>query len=196
MAQPIEFVFLGTGTSSCVPNISCLTEDDPTCAVCIDALKYTTQPSGKLLQSRNRRRNTSGIVRFSHPDGRIRNLLIDCGKTFYESAVEWCADNNIRQIDGVLLTHGHADAMLGLDDLRNWTLGDGADPVQSIVNVYLCPDTFSVVKRTFPYIVDTSNATSDLPNVAFHIIPYSAEGHPIPFKVDGIDVTPLEGLFF
>ena len=62
-----EFIFMGTGTSGCVPNITCLAIETPTCKVCIDCL---------VPGSRNRRRNTSGMLRYTHSDGRTRNILI------------------------------------------------------------------------------------------------------------------------
>jgi len=60
------------GTSSQVPTAPCLTADPPTCKTCLDGA------SSPL--SHNRRRNTSVLVRAHHPDGRLRNILIDCGK--------------------------------------------------------------------------------------------------------------------
>lgn len=41
-----------------------------------------------------------------------------CGKTFYMGALEFWEKKGLREIDAVLLTHPHADAILGLDDLR------------------------------------------------------------------------------
>lgn len=100
MATIVEIVFLGTGTSGAVPNVSCLTNPEQSCKVCLSAMT----PQGK----KNMKKNTSLMVRFrSHhdpPNARLRwashlyflsmlqtthacvlssNVLIDCGKTFY-----------------------------------------------------------------------------------------------------------------
>lgn len=68
------------GTSSSVPNISCIVNGesdggssasiDDKCDVCLDAT---------ICGSRNRRRNTSVIIRYQHDDS-LENILIDCGK--------------------------------------------------------------------------------------------------------------------
>jgi hypothetical protein len=50
-----------------------------TCSVCTKA----TEPG-----NRNRRLNTSILVRYIRPSG-TSNILIDCGKFFYHSALRW-----------------------------------------------------------------------------------------------------------
>lgn len=75
------------------------------------------------------------------------------------SAVEILPRYGVRELDGVIITHGHADACYGMDDLRGWTLG-GA--IQPRINVYLAPETMEVVARTFPFLVDSSLATGKL----------------------------------
>lgn len=35
--------------------------------------------------------------------------------------MQWWPKYGLSQIDAVILTHGHADAMLGLDELRTFT---------------------------------------------------------------------------
>ncbi|KAH9247516.1 hypothetical protein BASA81_014864, partial [Batrachochytrium salamandrivorans] len=146
MGKVREFIFLGTGTSGSVPNIHCLAKlPAPTCKVCISSIRFDAPPmqeplSAPLMQlphfSKNRRRNTSGMVRFMHSDGRMRNVVIDCGKTFYDSALSWFVEYRLRHIDAVILTHGHADAMMGLDDLRQWTIGNEERRIQKKVDVY------------------------------------------------------------
>jgi len=120
-----DLIFLGTGTSGSVPNISCLTappEEDP-CRTCLSTLT----PEGK----KNIRRNTSAIVRVDGADGKkvyvanfgshrfrrgliivylhLRTILIDAGKNLQAAALEWFPKYGLRRIDAVLLTHGHAD---------------------------------------------------------------------------------------
>ncbi|KAJ2418201.1 hypothetical protein GGF47_005088, partial [Coemansia sp. RSA 2524] len=97
--------------------------------------------------AKNRRRNTSLLVCVDHPDGRQRNILIDCGKTFYDSAVDVFVKHDIKTIDAVLLTHGHADAMLGLDDLRQWTSSQNTS-----IPVYCDRSALETVAGAFPYL--------------------------------------------
>lgn len=46
--------------------------------------------------------------------------VIDVGKTFRESILRWLPRLSpaVEILDSVILTHEHADAMMGLDDLR------------------------------------------------------------------------------
>ncbi len=143
-----EIVFLGTGTSSCIPVIGCLMQEKPTCKVCISAA------SGR--SSKNCRLNVSSIIRYEGADGKLKNILIDCGKTFYTAARRWIVTKKIGAFEGVLLTHGHADAILGLDDLRHWT-AHGC--IQEHVDVYCDEMSMRVVEATFPYLVDRKKAT-------------------------------------
>ena len=82
---------LGSGTSMGVPTIGC------DCAVCTSADPH------------DRRTRPSIMVQW---DGRHR--LIDTTPDFREQAIR----EHIRKIDAVLYTHGHADHILGLDDVR------------------------------------------------------------------------------
>ena len=82
-----EIIFLGSGPSGLIPRVSCLTEplkEDGRrrCKVCEDA--YLNH------NSKNRRGNTSLLIRYAHPDGNFRNILIDCGKSFrYFFTLSW-----------------------------------------------------------------------------------------------------------
>ncbi|KAI9478996.1 metallo-beta-lactamase family protein [Coemansia mojavensis] len=175
-ASVSSIIFMGTGTSGSIPNIPCITSNNPKCKVC----KLSLTPEG----SKNRRRNTSLLVCVDHPDGRQRNILIDCGKTFFDSAVEVFVKNNIETIDAVLLTHGHADALLGLDDLRQWT----THQMRSIP-VYCDQFTLDTVSGAFPYLVDTKKATGsgEVPRLDFRVLkePFAA------FECEGVMFQPL-----
>ncbi|KAI7867168.1 beta-lactamase-like protein [Spinellus fusiger] len=163
MATLLKIIFLGTGTSGGIPNISCLTEPEKDCSVC--------QSSVTVAGKKNRRRNTSLIVH----------------------TLEFFPQYGLRELDGVILTHGHADAVFGLDDLRQWTL-HGA--VQTKIDIYLCSDTMSTVSTTFPYLVDSQKATGggDVASFQYHIINANQN-----FTIHGLNFTPLvvhHGIYF
>jgi phosphoribosyl 1,2-cyclic phosphodiesterase len=101
----MEVVILGCGPSSAIPALRCVLAG--TCEVCSEAHSNS--------ESRNRRLNPSLLVRNTELDA---NILIDCGKTFRESVLRTLPQLGTAHVDAVILTHGHADACLGLDDLR------------------------------------------------------------------------------
>lgn len=83
--------FLGTGTSTGVPEIGCQ------CPVCTST------------DIRDKRLRTSVML---HTQG--KSILIDCGPDFREQMLPL----KFEPIDGVLLTHEHYDHVGGIDDLR------------------------------------------------------------------------------
>ena len=124
---------------------------------------------------KNKRGNTSAIVRRRDGNGKWRNVLVDCGKTFVEQARRFFPRWDVQTIDAVLLTHGResvlnqaypkivclikcgfidADAYFGLDDLREWcVIQRGAIPI------YLNRPTYEAVAKSFPYLVDHTQAS-------------------------------------
>lgn len=175
-----DLIFLGTGSSGSLPNISCLTAppDEEQCQTCLS----TRTPAGK----KNERRNTSAVVRIDGIGGK-KTILIDTGKNFHAAAIKWFQEYDLRRIDAVLLTHGHADAINGLDDLRAWTL-DSA--IQPHIDIYLSRETFEEVQKAFPYLVSKDHASGGggVPAFKWHIIKDNA-----PFEIEGtgIQVLPL-----
>ncbi|XAR49936.1 Phosphoribosyl 1,2-cyclic phosphate phosphodiesterase [Bertholletia excelsa] len=167
-----EIIFMGTGTSEGIPRVSCLTNPEKICPVCSKA----AEPGNK-----NRRRNTSILIRYPRSSGNC-NILIDAGKFFYHSALRWFPTYGIRAIDAVIITHSHADAIGGLDDLRDWT-----NNVQSHIPIYVAPRDFEVMKKTHYYLVDTSGVVpgAAVSELEFNII------HEQPFQVHDIKITPL-----
>jgi phosphoribosyl 1,2-cyclic phosphodiesterase len=142
-----------------------------TCKVCATALEPVSSNGKAVKFGKNKRRNTSVLIRYAHTDGRRRSVLIDCGKSFYESAINWFLEYDLKEIDAVLLTHGHADAMMGLDDLRMWTAGKN-HRIQESVNLYLDRETMKVVETTYPYLVDQKQATGsgEVGALNFHVL--------------------------
>lgn len=87
----MELLFLGTGTSTGVPQIGCK------CAVCTSS------------DAKDKRLRASVLI----TNGKTR-ILIDCGPDLRQQLL----NNKINQLSGVLLTHEHYDHIGGLDDLR------------------------------------------------------------------------------
>lgn len=167
-----ELIFLGTGTSEGIPRVSCLTDPLKKCLVCQEAV----QPG-----NRNRRLNTSILIRYATTSGRI-NILIDAGKFFYHSALRWFPHFGLRYLDAVIITHSHADAIGGLDDLRDWT-----NNVQKSISLYVEKRDLEVMEKTHYYLVDTSVVTpgAAVSNLVFNVMTEE------PFHVNGLKVTPL-----
>ncbi|KAM5579414.1 putative hydrolase C777.06c [Rosa sericea] len=171
-SEQSEVIFIGTGTSEGIPRVSCLTNPLKTCEVCLKAV----EPGNK-----NRRLNTSIVVRHPTSSG-SSNILIDAGKFFYHSALRWFPAYGIRTLDAVIITHSHADAIGGLDDLRDWT-----NNVQSSIPIYVPERDFEVMKKTHYYLVDTSvvQPGAAVSELQFNII------HEDPFSVSDLKFTPL-----
>ncbi|KAG4948609.1 hypothetical protein JHK85_042459 [Glycine max] len=109
-------IFLGTGCSSMVPNLMCLLQpSDPPCPVCVQSLSIPPE------RNPNYRCNTSLLIDYGAAaanGGDRKYILIDVGKTFRETVLRWFVAHRIPRIDSIILTHEHADAVLGLDDIR------------------------------------------------------------------------------
>lgn len=118
--------FFGTGTSMGVPTLGC------TCAVCTDAHRRG---------SPNRRTRPSVLLAYNG-----RNVLIDTGQDFHAQAVR----ENLQSVDAVLYTHGHADHILGMDDLRPLSFRN-----QGGLGLYADDDTARVIERVFEYTFRT-----------------------------------------
>lgn len=116
----MEVIFLGTGTSQGVPMIAC------ECAVC-------TSPD-----PRNRRTRSSIHVVM---DG--LHVQVDAAPEFRVQ----CLRENIRQLDVFILTHGHADHITGMDDLRRFCDLRGG----TALPVHTTEEGMSRVLAMFPY---------------------------------------------
>ena len=114
---------LGTGTSHGVPMIGCA------CATC-----HSTDPRDRRLRP---------SIYIDVPD-RVR-ILVDTATDLRQQMLT----HEIARVDAVLFTHGHADHILGLDDIRrfNWIQGGP-------IACYAAADTWESVRRTFHYAFD------------------------------------------
>jgi phosphoribosyl 1,2-cyclic phosphate phosphodiesterase len=85
----------------------------------------------------------------------------------------------LERLDAILFTHGHADHILGFDDIRPFNMRQ-----KSALPVYASTETFVTLKRTFAYVFDQIPAISTIPQVSLHEI----DG---PFDVIGIRMVPI-----
>ncbi|WVQ62779.1 uncharacterized protein L199_000927 [Kwoniella botswanensis] len=157
------------------------------CSCCRSAVDQDVPEGWK-----NKRGNTGVLVRKQNPNtGEYKNLLVDVGKTFREQAARFFPKWGVKTIDAVLLTHGHADAYFGLDDLREWCIRQGR-----AIPVYLNQETYEKVCEAFPYMVDKTKASGggDVPQLIWKIIKDDDQ-----LEIEGIDVKVLavhHGIYF
>jgi phosphoribosyl 1,2-cyclic phosphodiesterase len=109
-------IFTGTGCSSGLPLTGCTLGQEwapKDCHACRPALRHGQADP-------NWRGNVSALLRFKDAAGRLRLVQIDCGKTYREiTAMRVYRQHGVKAIDALLLTHDHADALGGLDELRS-----------------------------------------------------------------------------
>eukprot|EP00850_Spirogloea_muscicola_P024242 SM000513S17639 [mRNA] locus=s513:489:3125:+ [translate_table: standard] len=123
--------------------------------------------------------------------GRRTRILVDAGKNFKEQVLRWFPRYGIRGIDALLLTHEHADAILGLDDVRGvqpWDAHNNIPPMP----VFLSQHSMDSVKEKFPYLVKKPLASGQevrrVAQLDWRVIDASVAA---PFDVEGLTVTPL-----
>ena len=135
--------FLGTGTSMGVPTLGC------DCAVCTSAVSPDGDPHN---------RRTRPSIRLAYNN---HIVLIDTGPDFHAQALR----EDIRRVDAVLYTHGHADHVMGFDDLRPLSFrGQGNLPV------YADEATANSIERIFEYTFRKENRYPTSARVQIHRI--------------------------
>lgn len=94
----------------------------------------------------DKRMRPSILVRWPDPaTGIERSVVIDTGPDFRSQALR----AGIRRLDAVFYTHGHADHILGMDDLR--PLSFVAARESGPIPLYAAPDTIAIFEKIFDY---------------------------------------------
>ena len=153
--------FLGTGTSHGVPPIDCMLQG------------YASCPGGvcraSLDDPLHRRTRSSLLVEW---EGAA--VLIDIGPDFRAQALR----ENIRRIDAVLVTHGHADHIYGIPDIRSYTL-------RQPMPFYGSRESMERIRSTFPYVFDSAALQGGgIPRI-------TTAGVEGPFTLFGKTITPI-----
>ena len=160
----MKIIVLGSGTSHGIPVAGC------SCPVCTSN------------DERDKRMRSS--VYIEGQDG--ERVLIDAGPEFRLQAIR----AGISRLDGILLTHSHADHLHGLDDLRPFSC---AKPIP----VYGNAETISEMKERFSYIFKiTQNGGGKpklIPNIADETIHIGGLTiTPVPVKHGELDILGWE----
>lgn len=149
----LKITFLGTGTSQGIPVIG---SNHP---VCLSS------------DQRDKRLRVSVLVEWEN-----YRYVIDCGPDFRYQMLR----ANVTKIDGVLITHEHADHILGIDDLRPFCFKMGKVPMYALERV------IKDLSIRFNYIFRTENRYPGAPSVEPILI------DKLPFKLNGFEVVPIE----
>ncbi len=151
----MKITFLGTGTSHGVPMIGC------DCATC------------RSEDPRDKRLRTSIYVQMD--DG--TSILVDAGPDLRQQALR----HNIRRVDAIVFTHGHADHIFGLDETRRFT-GITKQPLPCYADELTLVD----IRKTFAYVFDPETPRGGgLPELDLRVVagPIAVGAHhvvPVP----------------
>lgn len=131
----MKVTLLGTGTSTGVPVVGC------TCAVC------------KSNDERDIRMRCSAMIETDST-----RIVIDCGPDFRQQMLRQA----FRPIDGLFITHEHADHVGGIDDLRPYS-------VFGKVELYAEPHCAEHLEQRLPYCLK-DNSYPGVPQLSLHRI--------------------------
>ena len=139
---------------------------------------------------RNRRRRCSVLVAREAPEGRTL-ALVDTGPDLRQQLI----DAGVAHLDGVLISHEHADHTHGIDDLRPIAMA-----MHGRVDVHMDEATSKALRKKFSYIFATPPGSSYPPIVREKRLtagePSLVEGaggaiEATPFDLDHGDIAAL-----
>jgi phosphoribosyl 1,2-cyclic phosphate phosphodiesterase len=142
-------VILGSGTSNGVPTLG------------------KTYPAEFLANPKNHRTRPSLLLR-----GPTGNVLVDCAPEMRLQLLR----EGVTEIEAVIVTHTHADHIMGMDDLRSFCLATGR-----AMPVYTSPEYQDDIRRVFRY------AFEDFPPGVF-VPRFDLADVPRDLRLGGLDI--------
>lgn len=129
-------------------------------------------------EPRNRRKRCALLIEKIRKNGKT-TVLIDTGPDLRQQ----CLEADIDWADGVLYTHGHADHVHGIDDLRGFVINR-----KRRVSIYADRPTTGRLYEGFRYCFETPAGSSYPPILNAHLITPNV---PIVIDGDGGDISIL-----
>ncbi len=131
---------------------------------------------------KNRRRRCAMLVEsVDQQSAQKTTVLIDAGCDLREQLLS----SEVSHLDGVLLTHSHADHIFGLDDLRQLAIS-----MRSGITVYMDEATTEVVMQAFGYVFHQA-AGSSYPAFCDHTRIEHESSIAITGQGGTVEATPL-----
>jgi phosphoribosyl 1,2-cyclic phosphate phosphodiesterase len=152
----LKITVLGSGTSSGVPTIGCK------CPVC-----HSVDP-------RDNRLRPSILIDYCG-----RNIIIDTTPDFRTQVLR----ARVQHLDAIVYTHGHADHIMGLDDVRPFNYHQGGR-----IPMYAARPAFAIIERAFSYVFKNSSNSDErkaVPQLDVNLIDEAA------FDVLGLRFEPI-----
>jgi len=149
----VQITVLGSGTSTGVPTIGCH------CDVCTSS------------DPRDKRLRPSILLTYGG-----HNVLIDTTPDFRTQALR----TGMERLDAILITHEHADHIMGLDDVRPFSFHQ-----KNRIPIYASEPTMAAIRRCFLYIFDGSEKASSVPQLE------SCTFNGGSFDLFGVEFTPI-----
>jgi len=165
VSAPLKVTILGSGSSGGVPRIGG-SDGRGDWGAC--------DPS----EPKNRRRRCSILV-----ERGATQVLVDCSPDMREQLI----DARVSRLDGVLITHDHADQSHGIDDLRMV-----AQNMMRRVDVYAAADTLRVLKDRFGYCFKGHEVAAYPAILESHLIARPFAGFAIEGKGGAIPILTFD----
>ena len=151
----MKITFLGTGTSQGIPVIG------------------STHPVCLSNDLKDKRMRAAILISEEY-----LNIVIDCGQDFRMQMLQ----AKVTKLDALLFTHEHADHTAGLDDIRQFSIKNGALPI------YAHRRVLANLEKRYDYIFDDTIIYKGKPKVVANEITSSS------FSIGDLKITPIDML--